>query len=428
MDEQSLQQLNNETDPGPEKNRKLFNRFLLFFIIVFLAVFSFYSGFQKGKRTASENGTPINSVKIENKISNQDVGVDFALYWKVWDLLKEKYVDKNSLDAQKLLYGSIEGMLFATGDPYSNFFDPKQTKDFAQEMEGNFEGIGAELGVKDRILTVIAPLENSPAQKAGLRAGDKIIKIDDKISADLSTDEAVELIRGKKGTSVKLTVISRGEEKSREVTIVRDNIIVKSVELDFKENEIAYIKINKFADDTYKEFYAIAKQITSRKSRGIILDMRNNPGGYLDKTVDIASLMIPKGKVVVSEEDNTGKKEDLYTDGGDILSGIPVVVLINEGSASASEILAGALRDNRQTTIIGKKSFGKGSVQELISLPGESSVKITVAKWMTPNGDYIMEKGISPDVEVELTEDDYNNERDPQLDKALEIIKTKINP
>lgn len=427
MDEQSFQQFNNESNTEPEKNRNLFNRYLLFFIIVFLTVFSFYLGFKKGKETVTENVAPLTTATIENKTPNQDVGVDFALYWKIWDLLKEKYVDKNSLDAQKLLYGSIEGMLYATGDPYSNFFDPKQTQEFSQEMEGNFEGIGAELGIKDRILTVIAPLEKSPAQKAGLRAGDRIIKIDDKISADMSIDEAVDLIRGKKGTEVKLTVISKGEEESKEITITRDTIIVKSVELEFKENEIAYVKINKFADDTYKDFYAVAKEIVAKKSKGIILDMRNNPGGYLDKTVDIASLMIPKGKVVVIEEDNTGKKENLYTDGGDILSEIPVIIMINEGSASASEILAGALRDNRQITTLGKKSFGKGSVQELISLPGNSSVKITVAKWMTPNGDYIMEKGITPDIEVELTKDDYDNNRDPQLDKAIEIIQGIIS-
>ena len=416
-----------EIEISAEKNRRIFNRYLIFFLIVFLIAFSFYSGFQKGKNSAQDKSVPFLISEVENKNSNQDIGVDFALYWKVWDLLKEKYVDKNSLDAQKLLYGSIEGMLYATGDPYSSFFDPEQTRDFSQEMEGNFEGIGAELGIKDRILTIISPLEGSPAQKAGLRAGDKIIKIGDQISADISIDEAVDLIRGEKGTDIKLTVLHINAEESEEITITRDTIVVKSVELEFLEGNIAHLEINKFADDTYKEFYAAKKEISNRSAEGIILDVRSNPGGYLDKTVDIASLMIPKGKVVVIEEDNAGQKRNLYTSGGDGLSQIPTVILINEGSASASEILAGALRDNQGVKIIGMKSFGKGSVQELISLPENSSVKITVAKWMTPNGDYIMDKGIEPDIKVELTEDDYDNDRDPQLEKALEILKEKIN-
>ena len=423
MDEETLAQTNNNL----KKNRKLFNRYLLFFVLVFAVIFSFYLGYQKGKDSATEKVIPITSAIIENKDANQNIGVDFALFWKVWDLLKEKYVDKNSLDAQKLLYGAINGMLAATGDPYSNFFDPKQTKDFSNEMQGNFDGIGAELGIKDKLLTVIAPLENSPAQKAGLRAGDKILKIGDKISADLSIDEAVDLIHGKKGTEVKLTILHKDAQDSQEITIIRDTIIVKSVELKFIDNNIAHIKINKFGEETYTEFLSAEKEVLAKNTQGIILDMRNNPGGYLDKTVDIASLMIPKGKVVVSEEDNTGKKENLYTTGGDKLSQIPMVVLIDEGSASASEILAGALRDDRNITLIGKKSFGKGSVQEMINLPGNSSVKITVAKWMTPNGDYIMEKGITPNIEVELTEEDYNNNRDPQLDKAVEVIKEKIS-
>ena len=424
MNEKTLTQTKNNL----QKNRSLFNRYVLFFAVIFLLLASFWLGYRKGEKNNTQKVVPLISATIENKNSNQDLGVDFGLFWKVWDLLKEKYVDKNSLDAQKLVYGAINGMLAATGDPYSNFFDPKQNQEFSQEMEGNFEGIGAELGIKDKILTVIAPLEDSPAQKAGLRAGDKILKIEEKISADLSIDEAVDLIRGKKGTQVKLTILHKDAQDSQEISITRDTIVVKSVELEFKADNIAYLKINKFGEDTYNEFVKAEKEILAKNSTGIILDMRNNPGGYLDRTVDIASLMIPKGKVVVTEEDNTSKKENLYTTGGDKLSQIPTVVLINEGSASASEILAGALRDDQRITLIGKKSFGKGSVQELIKLPGNSSVKITVAKWMTPNGDYIMEKGISPDVDVELTEDDYNNNRDPQLDKAMEIIKEKMNP
>jgi len=427
-----MENLNQNTQDKPDEkvNRKLFNRFLIIFLFIILVALSFWSGYKKGRGEGNnfqDKSVPLSQANAINKYPAGKNDVDFSLYWRVWDLLKEKYVDKNSLDAQKLMYNSIQGMLKATGDPYSDFFDPEQSNDFSQDLLGSFEGIGAELGVKDKILTVIAPLDGSPAQKAGLLAGDKIIKIGDKISSDLGIDEAVNQIRGKKGTEVKLTILRNGENDTREITIVRNVIVVKSVKLEFKPDDIAYLKISKFGDTTSNEFNDAVKQIISKGAKDIILDLRNNPGGYLNASVEIASKMIPKGQLVVSEEDNAGKKDSLYTTGGDKLSSIPTVVLINEGSASAAEILAGALRDDQKITLIGKKSFGKGSVQELIKLPQSSSVKITVAKWMTPNGDYIMEKGINPDIEVDLTSDDYNNNRDPQLDKAIEVIKEKIN-
>jgi len=422
MDEETLRQTENLA-----KNRKLFKKYLVFFAVIFLLAGSFWLGYDRGKSAGSQAVQPLPLTQTSVINANPtDKSVDFSLFWKVWDLLKEKYVNNSSLDAQKLVYGAIKGMLNATSDPYTTFFDPQETKSFSQDLESSFEGIGAELGMKDGILTVIAPLEDSPAAKAGLRAGDKILKVGDKSTADMTIDEAVDIIRGKKGTTVTLTVLHQGDQETKDVTITRETISVKSVRLDFKPGNIAYLKINKFGDSTSSEFDAATNQIISRDTKGIIVDLRNNPGGFLDKAVDVASRMIPKGKPVVSEVDNTGKKDILYTSGGDKLSFIPTVVLINEGSASASEILAGALRDDSGITLIGKKSFGKGSVQELIDLPGNSSVKITVAKWLTPNGDSIMEKGINPDVEVELTQDDFNNNRDPQLDKALEIIKQKM--
>lgn len=421
MDEETLRQTESLA-----QGRKIFRKYLFVFFFVFLLVGSFWLGYSRGKNsdTASQS-FPLTQTQIINKNSPQKA-VDFSLFWKVWDLLKEKYVDKDSLDAQKLVYGAIKGMISATKDPYSTFFDPSETKSFSQDLEGSFEGIGAELGIKDDILTVIAPLSGSPAEKAGLRAGDKILKVNDKTTADVTIDEAVDLIRGKRGTEVKLIILRQGEDNVREVSIIRDTISIKSVELEFKPDSIAYLKVTKFGDDTAKEFDAAANQIISQSVKGIVLDLRNNPGGFLDGSVSIASRMIPKGKLVVSEQDNTGKKDNLYTSGGDKLSSLPVVILINEGSASAAEILAGALRDDRAIQLIGKKSFGKGSVQELIDLPGNSSVKITVAKWMTPNGDYIMEKGITPNIEVDLTQDDFDNNRDPQLDKAMEVMQGMI--
>ncbi|HPN96326.1 MAG TPA: S41 family peptidase [Candidatus Moranbacteria bacterium] len=412
-----------------EKNRKLFKKYLSFFALVFLLYGSFYLGFSQGKKNQEavdeKPVVPISQSVVSNKFSNENK-VDFSLFWRVWDLVREKHINKNNLDAQKMVYGAINGMLKATGDPYSNFFNPSDTKSFSQEIEGSFDGIGAELGVKDDVLTIVAPLEGSPAQKAGLRSGDKILKINNTISADMTADDAVDLIRGKKGTEVRLTILHLGDQETKEVAIIRDKIEIKSVSLENREDKIAYLKISKFGDNTAREFNEAANKIVSEGAKGIIIDMRNNPGGLLDKCVEIANKLIPKGKVIVTEEDSAGNKESLHTNGGDKLSSIPTVVLINEGSASASEILAGALRDNQGITLIGKKSFGKGSVQELSDLPGGASVKITVAKWMTPGGDYIMEKGISPDVEVDLSLDDYNNNRDPQFDKALEMIKEKI--
>ncbi len=420
MQEEQVKQLMSE-----EINHKLFKKYFLFFVVLFLLVGSFWIGYVSGTSSAkaTDQNFPINSTVIENKLPTDKKDLDFSLFWKVWDLLKEKYVDQSSLDAQNLVYGAINGMLKATGDPYTTFFNPKETKEFSQDISGSFEGIGAELGIKDDILTVIAPLDGSPSQKAGLMSGDKIIRIDDKSTADVTIDQAVDLIRGKKGTEVTLTVLHKGDQETKEVKITRETIEVKSVKIEFKDSDIAYLKINQFGEKTSTEFNLAMNQIIARSSKGIILDLRNNPGGFLDKSVEIASKLIPKGKVVVTEEDGAGKKDNLYTAGGDKLSNLPIVVLINEGSASASEILAGALRDDKGVQLIGKKSFGKGSVQELISLPNNSSVKITVAKWLTPNGDYIMEKGINPDTEVDLTLDDYKNNRDPQLDKAMEIIK-----
>jgi len=411
-----------------EKNRLLFKRYVLFFLMLFLLGGSFWGGYERGKKTVgqAEKNVALDSAIVSNKNPTSAENIDFSLFWKVWDLLKEKHVDKDKLDAQKLVYGAISGMLRATGDPYTDFFDPKQNADFSDSIEGSFDGIGVELGVKDNILTVIAPLDGSPAQKAGMRSGDKILKVGGQAIADLTVDEAIGLIRGKKGTSVVLTVLHQGERDTADITVVRDTIEVHSINVSFKDGDIAYLRISQFSDNTDREFDEAMNQIIAKKSKGIVLDLRDDPGGLLDKAVNIASRLITKDQIVVSEEDNTGKKESLHTSGGDKLSALPIIVLINEGSASASEILAGALRDDRGVKLVGEKSFGKGCVQQLINLPGGSSVKITVAKWLTPKGDYIMDKGITPDYVVELTKDDLDNKRDPQLDKALEALRGEL--
>ncbi len=410
---------------GKKISKKNFNMV----IVILMISLSFWFGFERGKQSSQIVNTPIKigDVVLENKTSSTDNTIDFSLFWSTWDLLRNKYVNSDQLDARKLVYGAIKGMLQATGDPYTTFFDPEENKKFNEDISGNFEGIGAELGVKTGILTVVAPLQGAPAEKAGLRAGDKIIKIDGKAASDMSVEDAVNHIRGPKNTTVVLTIFREGSKDTQELSIVRNIINVKSVTLSFKENNIADITVTKFGDDTEKGFSDAITKVVASHPRGLIIDLRNNPGGYLETAVTVASKLIPKGKIVVIEEGPSKKQDKMYTRGGDVASGLETVVLINEGSASASEILAGALRENRtNVTLVGKKSFGKGSVQEFIETPQKTAAKITVAHWLTPNGNQINELGIKPDIEVELTGDDYIAGRDPQMDAAIKQIKDKL--
>ena len=404
-----------------KKGRRIWKGCAWLFFAVFFASLGFWIGVEKERKNQ-----PVVFEAVDQKKEEAE-GVDFSLFWKVWDTLKEKYVDSNQLDSKKLFYGSIKGMMQATGDPYTAFLDPEENKEFNEDITGRFEGIGAELGIKNKILTVIAPLEDSPAEKSGLRAGDKIIKINGETAAEISIDEAVDKIRGPKGTKVKLTVFRNGDAEAREIEITREIINVKSVKFELKEDNIAYFKIIKFGEETDKEFSLAVKRALSRGAKKVILDMRNNPGGYLDAAVNMAGKMIPKGNIVVIEENSRGKRKEIYAKGGDVLSRMETVVLINMGSASASEILAGALRENRDNvTVVGETSYGKGSVQEFINLPQGTAVKITVSKWLTPKGEQINEKGIKPDIEVKMSYEDFENNRDPQLEKALEILKNGV--
>jgi len=404
-----------------KKGRKIWKGCAWLFFAVFFASLGFWIGVEKERKNQ-----PVVFEAVDQKKEEAE-GVDFSLFWKVWDILKEKYVDSNQLDSKKLFYGSIKGMMQATGDPYTAFLDPEENKEFNEDITGRFEGIGAELGIKNKILTVIAPLEDSPAEKSGLRAGDRIIKINGETAAEISIDEAVDKIRGPKGTKVKLTVFRNGDAEAREIEITREIINVKSVKFELKEDNIAYFKIIKFGEETDKEFSLAVKRALSQGAKKVILDMRNNPGGYLDAAVNMAGKMIPKGNIVVIEENSRGKRKEIYAKGGDVLSRMETVVLINMGSASASEILAGALRENRDNvTVVGETSYGKGSVQEFINLPQGTAAKITVSKWLTPKGEQINEKGIKPDIEVKMSYEDFENDRDPQLEKALEILKNGV--
>jgi len=352
--------------------------------------------------------------------------IDFSLFWEAYHKLQEKFVDKGKFDIQKMIYGAISGMVKSLGDPYTVFFPPEETKRFEEDVKGVFEGVGMEIGIKKGQLQVIAPLEGTPAQKAGLRSGDKILKINDTETSDLTIDEAVDLIRGPKGTEVTLTIFREEWKKTKEIKLMRDVIEVPSLKREIKEidgQKIAYIQLYQFSENASFDFRKAAIEILTSPAQKIILDLRNNPGGYLEVAQDITGWFLEKGKIVVIEDFGQGNEQEYKAQGPGTFSDYKVVILINQGSASASEILAGALRDNRGILLIGEKSFGKGSVQELEKLKEGSSLKITVAKWLTPKGQLITDVGLEPDIKVEMTEEDYEQDRDPQLDKAIEIIK-----
>ena len=350
--------------------------------------------------------------------------LDFSLFWETWSKLQEKYVDKEKFNTQEMIYGAISGMVKSLNDPYTVFLKPEDSKRFIEDVKGTFEGVGMEIGIRKGQLQVIAPLEGTPAQKAGLRPGDKIMKIDDKSTVDMTTDEAVNLIRGPKGTEVTLNIYREEWKEPKDIKVVRGVIEVPSLKWELKEDNIAYIKLYQFSEKASFDFRKAAIEILDSKAERIILDLRGNPGGYLEIAQDIAGWFLSRGEVVVIEDFGKNKEQNFYkAEGNEKLLSYPIVILINQGSASASEILAGALRDNRDIKLIGEKSFGKGSVQELEKLKEGSSLKITIAKWLTPKGESITDKGLEPDIKVEMTDEDYEQNKDPQLDKAIEIIK-----
>lgn len=365
-------------------------------------------------------------------IINQEFGkpkeFDFGLFWTAWDELHKKYVQPSKLKDGKLLYGAVEGMVKGAGDPYTVFFPPEEAKSFTQEVQGSFGGIGAEIGKKNGFISVIAPLEDSPAQRAGILAGDKILKINGEATDDFSVEQAVTKIRGEIGTKVTLAIL-RGNDgaKAKDITITRAVIKIPIVKLEYKDNnKIAHLSFYSFTATAPFEFQQAASKVLNSGAKGVILDLRNNPGGYLEVAVDIAGWFFNPGDLVAVEDYGNGKTNEFRTSGLGGLKNYPMVVLVNQGSASASEILAGALRDNKNIKLVGTKTFGKGSVQELTNFEDGSSLKVTVARWLTPKGTSISEKGLEPDYRVEMTEEDTTAKKDPQLDKAIEILSGLI--
>lgn len=365
------------------------------------------------------DGLPATEVKNKDSLpSYLKKDVDFKMFWDVWKLVSDDYFDKDKINNSKLFYGAIAGIVTALGDPYSVFFDPKTSKDFTEELSGEFSGIGAEVGVREGQITIIAPLPDSPAEKAGLKPKDAILAVDKVVIQGMSVDQAVSMIRGKKGTTVVLTILSEGSQEPKEVSIIRDKIEIKSVSLEEKDT-YNLVKLTNFNENTYDLFIPIVQKIITNK-KPIILDLRNNPGGFLDVAVKIAGYWIEADKIVVTEDFKNKDKNEYKSPGPASLKSIPTIVLVNGGSASASEILSGALQDYSISKLIGTKTFGKGSVQQLTELKDGSSVKLTVAKWLTPNGRTIDKEGIEPD---EIIEDAPKDGKDLQMEKALEFLK-----
>ena len=401
-----------------DKQQKISYGRILYTVILVALIFG--AGFLIGQSTQPPaEGSKFN---IDNILNGTEEDIDFSTIEEVWDIINEKYVAKDKLNRQALIIGAIRGMVSELDDPYSVFFNREETEQFLTSVSGQFEGVGIEISIKDGQLTVVSPLKNTPAHRAGVKAGDKIIAIDGESTEDITLEEAVSKIRGPKGTDVVLTVSRESAEEEIDITIVRDQIKVPSVEWELVEGNVAYIELTHFSEITGRDFSDTAQEILESPADRIVLDVRNNPGGFLDVAINITGWFLEEDKLVVTEElaDNSSRKH--VSSGPGSLGDFPVVVLQNEGSASAAEILAGALRDQLGAEVVGEQSFGKGSVQSFEELSGNTALKLTVARWITPSGQYINDKGITPTVKVELPEDLEEGE-DPQKERAIEIVR-----
>jgi carboxyl-terminal processing protease len=357
-----------------------------------------------------------------------DTSIDLSDFWKAWNALNANYVITHASStlpsAKDRLYGAISGLANAYGDPYTVFFPPKEAKTFAESISGSFAGVGMEIGVKDSVLTVIAPLKGTPAEAAGIKAGDQIVAIDGKSTEGLSTDAAVSLIRGPAGSTVDFTIVRA--KKPMEIKVTRQTIQVPETDdgLD-SASGVYHIALYEFTSNSAELFDQAFERFKASGSKDLVVDLRGNPGGYLDAAVDIASHFLPKGTLIVTEDFGGKEPNDVHTSLGynDLPAGTKVAVLIDGGSASASEILSGALQDNKAATLIGTKSFGKGSVQTLIDIDG-GSLKVTVARWITPAGHWIMGNGVTPDISVSFTQSDADAKKDPQMARAVQFLTT----
>jgi carboxyl-terminal processing protease len=393
-----------------------------FFVYILLTIGFFLFGIYIG----SNNQSVFSKITtLSNTEKPSTVKTDFTPFWEAWNMINEKYPGASKITDQEKVYGAIYGLVGSLNDPYSTFFNPKETKSFEEDISGSFSGIGLEVGIKDKVLTAIAPLKDSPAYKSGIKPGDIILKINDKLTSDITIEEAIDSIRGKEGTDVTLTIFREDEKEPIEIKITRSIINTPTLETELTKDNIFIITLYSFSENSADLFRDAMKKFSESKTNKLILDLRGNPGGYLDSAVNISSWFLPSGKTVVIEDYGNNTKEKSYRSlGYDIFSDkLKFVILMDSGSASASEIVAGAMQDYKKAILVGDQSFGKGSVQEVVNVTPDTILKITVAKWLTPNGTSISEKGLTPDYKVEYTKDDFENKTDSQMEKAVELLK-----
>lgn len=420
------QQLNHS--PAAERSRHTIRRYIYSICVLAIFVLGIFMG-----RSSADTSTAASSSSVVNSDSKSAQAVDFAPFWQIWNKVQTKSVHRPA-DEQQMFYGAIAGMVASLGDPYSVYFTPEIAKQFQEELDGTFSGIGAEVGIKDGRVVIIAPLPESPAEAAGLQAGDFINEVNDKSTEGLAVEEAVKLIRGPQATTVALLIERKGKAPFK-VLITRRTIELKSVTQQILPGDIMFMTISSFNDQTLPQFDQAIKVAQDKKIKGLIVDLRNDPGGFFDGAIAVASEWLePKDVVVAERGKGAGDRSEFISVGTHRLRGIPTVVLINGGSASASEIVAGALQDQGKATIIGEKSFGKGSVQEYEELADGSAIKLTVALWYTPKDRSIDTSGIQPDIVIEPKKDvagqqeSYVLKKDPLKDvfvqRALQFLKT----
>ncbi|MCF7917779.1 S41 family peptidase [Candidatus Gracilibacteria bacterium] len=421
--------------PHYERNIRL----ILFLILPILGFLLGWSLSQKTTDNHKENPITVNietptSVKEQLldelkpqikliKRNNKAKDVDLSIFWETWNLLEENFLHQDRFKVQKQIYGAAQGLVNSLEDPYTVFMTPEETKKFEESISGEFEGVGAEIGMKKGQLVIISPIKGAPAELAGLKSGDAIFKIDGEQTHGLSIEEAVTRIRGPKGEKVVLTILREGEKNPLDITIVRDNIVVKSLEWKM-EGDIAVLTVSQFGTELVREFQGAMAEIVLQKPRGMILDLRNNGGGLLDACVKIASEFLDQQVVVRTKGRKFGDSGDIISSRDGTFLDVPLIVLVNQGSASASEIFSGAIQDHKRGVLLGQKTFGKGSVQNVIPLSDGSSLKVTIAEWLTPSGRSIQEKGIDPDEVIERSEDDFDSNNDPVMERALKLIGT----
>lgn len=371
----------------------------------------------------------------ESAVISEAALVDFAPFWKAWNTVDEKFVSVDARatsteprdpqkEAQKKVWGAIEGLVGSLGDPYSVFLPPSDAKIFEENIQGNFGGVGMEIGIRDSMLTVIAPLKNTPAEQAGIRAGDRVLQIDKMPTAGMAVDEAVKIIRGEVGSVVALLIAREGTKDPFEVKVTRAVISIPTIDTKNRDDGIFVIRLYNFSAVSPNLFREALREFALSGKDKLILDLRGNPGGFLEAAVDIASWFLPAGKIIATEDFGGDKTPDVYRSRGyDIFNDkLKMIILVDKGSASASEILAGALAEHGRAVLVGETTFGKGSVQELIKITPDSSLKLTIAHWLTPNGNWISKGGIAPNYEVAIAEKDREEGKDPQMEKAVEVL------